>query len=246
MEDFNYQIDYSMPRQSGLYPPPPFEYQNARAIILVFQCAPNVKKKYLPQEFISIEGGLDALIILEYPQTSIGLYNECIVTLNCTYDNKPGLYVFSIYVDTDVALAAGREIWGIPKKLATIKLSQIKNNTVEGSVEREGIKLFEVSADVLNTEPGLNPKEMFETLPFYNLKLIPDIADNTKPALRQLTETTLKIHDIHKQYGADANYIKSNLTRYDISYELLKDANIELGGFYVDFDFTLPNGKILE
>jgi acetoacetate decarboxylase len=246
MEDYNYQIDYSMPRQSGLYPPPPFEYKNARALILVFQCAPDRKKNYLPPKFISIEGGLDALITLEYPNTSIGRYNECIVTLNCTYENKPGLYVFSIYVDTDIALTAGREIWGIPKKLANIELSHIKESIVEGSVERDGQKLFEVSAAVLNTEPGLSPREMFETLPFYNLKLIPDIADNTKPALRQLTETTLKIHDIHKQLGADANYIKSNLTQFDISHKLLRDANIELGGFYVDFDFTLPNGRILE
>jgi acetoacetate decarboxylase len=245
MVEYNNQIDYSMPRQCGLYPPPPYIYKEARAIVLVFQCAPNIKKKYLPPELRSIEQGLDTLIILEYPNTSIGPYNECIIALNCTYNNISGRFIFSIYVDDDVALTAGREIWGIPKKLANIDLSQIKDKRIIGTVTRKGIKIIDINVEIMDTEPGLDTKAMFETLPFYNLKLIPDIVDNSKPALRQLTETYIKIEKVHKQNSIFANALKSKISQYDISYEILHGANIDLGGFYVECDMILPNGRIL-
>ena len=138
MVENNQKVEYSMPRQCGLYPPPPIEYKNARALALVFQCVPNMKKNYLPTELEPIESSLDTLIVLEYPNTSIGPYNEAILLLSCTYQNKPGVYVYSIYVDDDVALAAGREIWGIPKKMAEINLSKIKKNKINGTITRKG------------------------------------------------------------------------------------------------------------
>lgn len=245
MAEYYRQVDYSMPRQCGLYPPPPYNYKNARAIVLIFQCAPNIKKKYLPSELKSIEKGLDALIILEYPETSIGPYNECITALNCVYNNIPGRFIFSIYVDDDVALAAGREIWGIPKKLANIEVSQIKDKIICGTVKRKGKTIIDINAEIMNSEPGLDTKAMFETLPFYNLKLVPDITDNTKPALRQLTETYIKIEKIHKQNGVFAYDIKSEDSQYDIFYEILGGNYMELGGFYAECDIILPNGRIL-
>ena len=246
MLENNQKVGYSMPRQNGLYPPPPIIYKNARALALMFQSVPHMKKLCLPDEFVSIENGLDTLIILEYPETSIGPYNEAVLLLSCTYQNMPGNFVYSIYVDDDVALAAGREIWGIPKKIAEINLSKIKKNKVYGIVTRKGKRIFDISAEIMDHEPGLNPKDMFESLPFYNLKLIPDIADNTKPALRQLTETFLKIEKIHAQNGALTNCIKSQQSQYDISHEILKDAVKDLGGFYAEYDCILPNGKVLE
>jgi acetoacetate decarboxylase len=246
MLENNQKVEYSMPRQCGLYPPPPIIYKNARALALIFQCKPHLKKHCLPNEFISIENGLDTLIILEYPETSIGPYNEAVLLLSCTYHNKPGNFVYSIYVDDDVALAAGREIWGIPKKIAEINLTKVIKKKVNGRVTRKGIRIFDISAEVTDNEPGLNPKDIFEKLPFYNLKLIPDIADNTKPALRQLTETFLKIEEIHTQNGTLTNFIKSQPSQYDISHEVLKESTKDLGGFYAEYDCILPNGKVLE
>jgi len=246
MVELNQTKNYSMPRQSGLYPPPPIEYKNARALVTLFQCAPNLKDKYLPPELSSVEEGLDTIIILEYPNTSIGPYNEGLIAFHCLYGEIPGYFIFSIYVNTDVALGAGREIWGIPKKMSTIQLSSIKNNQIKGSVIRKGSTLLEVEAEVLNNPPGIDPKELFQIMPFYNLKLIPDIADNSKVALRQLTETSLVIKGIYKNNAIVPINIKSEYSQYDIAREILNGSNMQLGGFYVEYDFTLPNGRVLE
>ena len=250
MGDFEQQIDYSMPRQCGLFPPPPYIYPKMRAIVLLFQCAKGIKKKYLPPELEPIEYGFDSIFISEYPDSTVGPYNENLILLNCKYQGLMGSFVFNIYVDSDEALTAGREIWGYPKKLCDIKLSPVQERDgkkiIQGSLTRKGITFLEVEAEVLNNPPGMDPKDMVENMPLFNLKLIPDVANNQKPALRQLTQTDMKWENTSTKTGLKTNYIKSSPSRYDICHEILKDANKILGGFYVVLDQTLPNGKILE
>lgn len=250
MVDYQQQVDYSMPRQCGLFPPPPYVYPKMRAIVLLFQCAPSVKQKYLPPELEAIEYGFDSIFISEYPDSTIGPYNENLILLNCNYKQQMGSFVFNIYVDSDEALTAGREIWGYPKKLCDIKLSPLIENNgkklIKGSLTRKGITFLELEAEILNNPPGMDPKGMVENMPLYNLKLIPDVADNSKPALRQLTQTDMKWNNLSIKAGAKTNYITSKYSKYDICHEILGDANKFLGGFYVECDQTLPNGKILE
>jgi len=130
--------------------------------------------------------------------------------------------------------------------MADIALSQIQNNIIKATVTRKGTVLFDVEVKINKNPPGLDPKDMFNNLPFYNLKLIPDVADNSKFAIRQLTETYIKIGNVHKSYSGSPKFIKSNLSKYDISHKILKDAQKDLGGIYVEYDFILPNGRVLE
>ncbi|MHA1130799.1 MAG: acetoacetate decarboxylase family protein [Candidatus Helarchaeota archaeon] len=245
MDKYEQQIDYSMPRQCGLYPPPPYIYHNMRAILAVVQCKPGVKEKFLPPEFEPVEYGLDIVFITEYPESSLGPYNESLIMLYCSYKGNPGAFVFNIYVDSEEALTAGREIYGYPKKMCDIKLSPIQDNKVRGTLTRKGITFLDIEVELKKRAPGMNPSDMIANMPLYNLKLIPDVADNSKPVLRQLTETVLS-WNVHKQVGADINYLTTKYSKFDICHEVLKDTSINRGAFYVECDQTLPNGRLLE
>ena len=245
MADYEQQIDYSMPRQNGLYPPPPYIYHDMRAILVLFQCKPGIKEKYLPPEFEPMEYGLDIVFITEYPESSLGPYNESLILLNCSYKGEPGAYVFGIYVDSEEALTAGREVYGYPKKMCDIKLSPIQDNKVRGTLTRKGITFLDVEVDVKNRPPGMDPKDMIANMPLYNLKLIPDVADNSKPVFRQLTETILS-WEVHKKMGATTDYIKTSYSKYDICHEVIEGANKNLGAIYVECNQILPNGRALE
>ena len=64
-----------------------------------------------------------SLIFAKYRgNEQIGPYMETIVTIAVLADGIPFLYVPAIYVDSDAAMAAGREFGGYPKKLATITM----------------------------------------------------------------------------------------------------------------------------
>ena len=246
MVEFQQKIDYSMPRQCGIFPPPPIHYKNARGLVILFQCPSDVKKQNLPPELEPVKRGLDVILILEYPDTSIGPYNEMIIGLNCKYEKKAGQFVYNIYVDDDVALTAGREIWGYPKKMCEIKFSSLQGNEMRATLTRKGVTFLDVEVELLETSPAIDAGSTFEQLPFYNLKFFPDVSDNTKPAFRQLTETQIEYGDFHKMQGAKINYVKSQYSQYDICHELLKNINKYLGAAYIEFDFTLPNGKGLD
>ncbi|TXT66976.1 MAG: hypothetical protein BAJALOKI1v1_220009 [Promethearchaeota archaeon] len=250
MTDYQRRIDYSMPRQCGLFPPPPYSYPNMRAIVLLFRCISGIKEKFLPPELKPIEYGFDAIFFSEYPDSTVGPYYENLILLNCEYKNQHGAFVLNIYVDSDEALAAGREIWGYPKKLCDIKLSPIEmseeKKIVHGSLTRKDITFLEIQGQLLDDPPGMDPKGMVENMPLFNLKLIPDIADNSKFALRQLTRTDMKWDNFTKKFGVKTDYIKSKASKYDICHDVLKDAQRDLGGFYVECDQTLPNGVILK
>ncbi|MGV9198491.1 MAG: acetoacetate decarboxylase family protein [Promethearchaeia archaeon] len=93
MTDSERQIDYSMPRQCGLYPPPPYRYPGMRALIVLFQAELSAKQKVLPPELEPIEYGFDAIFISEYPDSTVGPYNENLILLYCNYKGEPGLWL---------------------------------------------------------------------------------------------------------------------------------------------------------
>ncbi len=246
MVEFVQKQDYSMPRQCGMFPPPPINYSKARTFAVLFQCAADIKKKVLPSELEPIDGGLDCILFIEYPESTIGPYNEMVLALNCDCNGELGFFVYNIYVNDDIALTAGREVWGFPKKMGEIVVTHIQENKKRCTLTRKDITFLDVEIELMDTPPGLDIKQILETSYFFNLKLIPDVADNSKPALRQLTGFKLKVGEMYKIIGAKVNYVKSKYSQYDICHDLLKEVTSYLGGFYLESDLILPNGRVFK
>jgi acetoacetate decarboxylase len=216
-----------------------------RAIVCLFTAKLEVKKKFLPPELEAIEFPFDVVFITEYPDSTVGPYNENLILLYCKYEKQAGLFVMNIYVDDDAALAAGREIWGYPKKFCDISLSSIENNSIRGKLVRKGKTIIDLEADVLEKPPSIDPTYLIQSFPLYNLKIIPDVEDNSKPCFKQLTSTTLDWPKIYDKKGLDIKSCKSEYSEYDICSEVLADVKFS-GGFYVECDQLLPNGKVLK
>jgi len=245
MVEYERPVDYSMPRQCGMYPPPPYTYPKMRSMVALFQVDREFKKQFLPPEFEPLDL-FDCVFIIEYPDSTIGPYNENLILLSCMYKNVPGLYVYNIYVDSDIALTAGREIWGYPKKICQIDLGDVKDNKISGSLTRMGVKFLEVEIELTDRPTGMDIPKLIETLPIYNVKLIPNVDGGATPALRQVTETILGFGAQHRNNGAKTMYIKSQFSEFDICHDILKDSKKDLGGFYIEADMTLPPGRVLE
>ncbi|KKN45547.1 hypothetical protein LCGC14_0682000 [marine sediment metagenome] len=238
--------NYSIPIQCGLYPPPPYFYNNIRSLNIGFRCPIDIKRKFIPHELKPI-GELDNFTIIEYPESTIGPYNEVVVSLSCQYKDKPGTYLVNLYVDSDIAFAAGREIWGYPKKMAEIKLSVIKDNIITGSLKRREITLFdtEVELDTKIIDVNFNKLNEMKT-PTYTLKIIPDVADNKAPLIRQLTVNYSNIRSFFRmQKIKKINFINFEYSKYDILYDYLNDAERDLGGNYYENCMELTNGEVV-
>ena len=86
-----------------------------------------------------------ALMVVYYPTSTFGPYNEAILGVPCLWQGEDQFYIAQIVVDTVPPLVGGREIWGYPKKIAGIELSE-EDEFVRGAVERPaGIRLVNVA-----------------------------------------------------------------------------------------------------
>jgi len=239
------QIDYSMPRQDGHYPPPPYLYPNMRAMVCLFKAGLDIKSKILPPELKPVEFPFDAIFIAEYPDSTVGPYNENLIMLYCTYNKAPYLYVMNIYVTNDEALTAGREIWGYPKKMCDIKLSQVEDNKIRGTLVRKGKTILDIDAEVTDKAPGADPSYLISAFPLMNLKMFPDVEDNTRPAFKQLTATQMKWENVTVSRGLVVNSIISEYSEFDNCADVINISDTSIGGFYVECDQILPNGKVI-
>lgn len=65
-------------------------------------------------------GLIGAVILVKYPETSIGPYSELIFTSGLhRLGSHVGFHISQIYVDSQASVNGGRANWAVPKKLAT-------------------------------------------------------------------------------------------------------------------------------
>jgi len=147
---------YSMPALSGLYGKPPFEYREAKQMTVAFRTDPGVLRELVPSPLVPNEEAMMFLSSADFLSTGFGRYKEAHLLTHATFEGR--LVNFSIYLvlDSDVAIGAGREIWGFPKKLGRLNLN-MKDDVVSTSVERGGCTIINAAVHLaeLGTEEDL-------------------------------------------------------------------------------------------
>ncbi len=63
------------------------------------------------------------LVFATYPESTLGPYSEVVLFLDAVYQKRKVKYGAHLYVTTDVAMAAGREMGEFSKKIAAIDMS---------------------------------------------------------------------------------------------------------------------------
>ncbi len=114
----------------------------------------------------------------------LGSFTESGQVIPVNYDGKPGQYVHQMYLDNFPAIAAGREIWGFPKKYAKPELTY-DSDCVLGQVFFGKCEIARATMPYKWHAMDLDKvQRSMETEPGFLLKVIPDV-DNT-PMIAQL------------------------------------------------------------
>ena len=109
---------YALPVSGGLYPPPPYLYRGATAIIASYEADPAAIAGLLPPGVSPLEDPPVCLAwVVHYPFSTLGVYNEAIMLVRVSFEGEPYTFCPFIYVDNDAALACGRELWGFPEEV---------------------------------------------------------------------------------------------------------------------------------
>ncbi|MCP4006256.1 MAG: acetoacetate decarboxylase family protein [bacterium] len=229
---------YSMPELSGLYGKPPFEYREAKQITVEFQTDPRVLRKLVPSPLTPNRDAKMFVSSAEFLCSGFGRYLEAHVYTHATFQRR--LVNFSIYLvlDSDVAIGAGREIWGFPKKFGRLSLD-MKDDVVSTRVERGGRTIIDAAVHL--AELG-TAEDLGGTPEWIAHRFIPNVSLSAPPDIDQLTSTTLTnvvTHDVHKG-AATLAFGSSPADRLEVI-----PIHKVTGGFYSDYQFTLGDGEVI-
>lgn len=152
-----------------------------------------------------------------------------------------GAYSPYFYVDSDRAMAGGREFHGQPKRMGKVQL-ETREDLIVGTLHRNGINVF--TATLPYKTKVCDISEVSKRVNFIkniNLKLIPQI-DGTR-GIRQLT--TREFHDVDVtecSTGPVASRIKENAQASLYRLPMIE----HLEGYYWKGAFSLVGGVLHE
>jgi len=178
------KFGYSMPVDAPFFCSPPIYYRNAESINFTYETDEEAASEILPEGLELTSPPVATVLFLSYPFSTLGTYDEAILGLACTWQGSPRFYIAHIVVNSDVPLAAGREIWGYPKKFADITFNK-ERDLILGSMERPqgsrictGIIRPELPLELVSAEP----------VPALSLKVIPGAEEGAEPSVMELIE----------------------------------------------------------
>jgi acetoacetate decarboxylase len=127
--------------KGGLY-----EFYDAEMLTVMWETKREIVKRLLPPPLKPTRRPLAMAFVANYPKTNFfPPYYEGGLFLRATFEGVEGNYCLAMPVTNDMAMAGGREEFGYPKKLANIELKR-SGNSVEGHLERHGLRFFEIHA----------------------------------------------------------------------------------------------------
>ena len=122
---------YAMPLTSPAYPPGPYRFVNREFFIITYRTDPEALAAVVPAP-LEVTDPIVKFEVIRMPDSvGFGDYTESGQVIPVSYKGQKGGYVHAMYLDCDPPIAAGREIWGFPKKLAAPTL-QVEKDTLVG------------------------------------------------------------------------------------------------------------------
>jgi acetoacetate decarboxylase len=123
----------SMPVFSPSYPRGPYRFVNREYLIISYESDPEMVRAAAPEPLKPV-GSVVSFEWMKMPDSSgFGDYTESGQVIPCTLDGEPVNFPVQMYLNDEPPIAAGREIWGFPKKWGQPKLELIRD-TLTGSL----------------------------------------------------------------------------------------------------------------
>ena len=232
----------SMPAAGPSYPAGPYRFVDREYMVITYESDPALIREHLPEPLEPSQQPLVHYEWIKMPDSSgFGSYTESGLVIPCRYQGQDMNFVAQMYLDDDPPIAAGREIWGFPKKYAHPKLDIVKD-TLTGTLEYAtqlvamgpmGYKAESMAGNGTATMATLSKTQV-------NLKIIPGI--DGKPEICQLVAlnlTDITVKGSWRGPGRLHLVPHVNAPVADLPVRRVVDAHHFIA------DLTLPYGRVL-
>jgi acetoacetate decarboxylase len=181
----------SMPAAGPSYPAGPYRFIDREYMVITYETDAATVREQLPEPLEPLDRPLVHYEWIRMPDSSgFGSYTETGVVIPCRLRGEEVNFVSQMYLDDDPPIAAGREIWGFPKKYAHPKLEIVKD-TLTGTLAYAGQLVAMGTMGYKHERMAGNGERTVATLSKtqVNLKLIPGV--DGEPEICQLVAYNL-------------------------------------------------------
>lgn len=230
---------FSMPFTNPAYPRGPYRFVNREYFVITYETELDALKRVVPEPLEVTDPIVKFEFIRMPDSTGFGDYTESGQVIPVSFKGKKGAYVHSMYLDDEAPIAAGREIWGFPKKLASPRL-KVTQETLVGEL------VYETTSIALATMgykyETLNADEIKKSMliPNYLLKIIPHVDGSAR--ICELVEYYLEDVTVKGAWSGPASI-------HLIPHAMAQVANLPvkkvISGTHIITDLTLPYGKVI-
>jgi acetoacetate decarboxylase len=233
------KFNTNMPLDTPLYSQPPIYYKDVEAIIFTYETDEDAVLDILPEGLECQRPAIATVLIIKYHFSTLGPYDEAILGVSCSFEGKPRFYIPHIVVHSDIPFAAGREIWGYPKKFAHITLEK-EGDLIIGTMERP--KGNRICTGVIRPEKPV-PIVETEKIPGISLRVIPSPDGSAVPSLAELIEVPPESTTIEAYTGT--GFLQFNSISNIDPWHKFKVKNM-LSAIYRRYDNVLHPGKVVK
>ncbi len=229
---------FAMPISSPAFPPGPYRFIDREYLIITYRTDPELLQKIIPAPLKMTEPVVKFEFINMPDSTGFGHYCESGQVIPVTLDGIEGGYVHSMYLNDHPPIAAGRELWGFPKKLGEPEL-RVHKDTLMGTLDYSD---FRVATGTMGfkhkTLDAAKVKASMGT-PSFLLKIIPHV-DGT-PRICELVQYSLS--DILVK-GAWSGPGALDLNAHALANVAALPVFEVLSAVHILADLTLPLGTV--
>lgn len=170
---------FAMPLFSPAYPCGPYHFHNREYMIITYETDIDILREVVPEPLQVTEPLVKFEIIRMPDSTGFGDYTESGQVIPVQFKGKHGNYTHAMYLDDHPPIAAGREIWGFPKKLAHPSMC-IVQETLMGILDYERMRIATATMGYKYYQLDLGTVKKSMECPNYLLKVIPHVDGKTR------------------------------------------------------------------
>ncbi|TQF00188.1 MAG: hypothetical protein FKY71_04575 [Spiribacter salinus] len=227
---------YSTPHACPLYAELPYAYRGVRKVSVFCRCDAEALDRFLPPELERVSDVCEIFVMRAPDAGPLGSYDEAGLVIPVCYGDTVGAHVSLEYVTTDDSLCAGREIWGYPKKLATVDFEESADHQVDACVSRRDQSLIRVRFTPSGGEfekPAMQPRLQIKTFAR---------ADGQGHDFYQVVHNQVQDINLRERYPG-----KADLELDGNDQDPLHRLSVQevIGAELTVFDFLLTDGSII-
>ncbi len=183
------QRAFAMPLTSPAYPPGPYRFVDREFLIITYRTDPEKLRALVPEP-LELESPLVKFEFIRMPDsTGFGDYTEAGQVIPVSFRGRRGAYTHCMFLNDHPPIAAGRELWGFPKKLAQPSLRP-EIDALVGTLDYGPVRVATGTMGYKHRQADVDAVRAALAAPNFLLKIIPHV-DGT-PRICELVEYYLQ------------------------------------------------------